>query len=47
MAVLIGRDLELADQHSGLAVQRGQRVAALVGVRSDHDHLARPFHDHR
>jgi len=38
VAVLVGGDLELVDHHPGSAIHCGQGVAALVGVRTDHDH---------
>jgi hypothetical protein len=45
MAVRVGRDLELVDDDAGRALHRRERVVALVGVRTDHDHQAGPFID--
>ena len=43
MAILVGSDLDLADHDAGAGVDRGERVRALVGIRSDHDHVHVPF----
>jgi hypothetical protein len=40
---LISPDLDLPSQHASGAVDCGQRMRALVDIRSDHDHYLRPF----
>ncbi len=43
LPVVVGSDLELSDHHAGLGIDCCQSVRALVGIRSDHDHVHVPF----